>query len=181
MPPQSRDKGDGPFAFLSRRAFLKAGLVGGGVVLGAGAGLWAIRGSAPDVSGLRVLSAHRYRTLTALAHTHLPGGGPFAQGADCSAIARAFDGFLADEPQENVRNLEAALTLLEFGPLLFDHRLTTFSNLSEAERLAHWQGWMVSERLLRRQVALAFRKFLSLVFYDQPSIWPAIGYPGPVT
>ena len=32
---------------------------------------------------------------------------------------------------------------------------------------------------LQRQAATAFRKFLSLVFFDTPEVWPHIGYPGP--
>ena len=30
------------------------------------------------------------------------------------------------------------------------------------------------------QIALAFRKFMSLVFYDRPEIWPHLGYEGPM-
>jgi hypothetical protein len=94
-------------------------------------------------------------------------------------LARAFDEFLAGEPAANVRDLERALTLIELGPLIFDRRLTTFSNLAPDEQLEHWQAWITSDTLLRRQAALAFRKFFNLVFFDQPGVWPHIGYGGP--
>ena len=49
-------------------------------------------------------------------------------------------------------------------------------DLEEAERLAHFERWGTSDELLRRQVSVAFRKFLSLVFYDREEVWPEIGY-----
>ena len=37
-----------------------------------GGGLWALRGRAPKVDGLRVLDAHEYRTLQSLVEVMLP-------------------------------------------------------------------------------------------------------------
>lgn len=166
------------FAFLRRRTFLKLGLAGLSTIAAGGGGLWALRGSAPAVSGLGVLDAHRFRTLLALAQTQLPVAGPFPVGAG-ESIARLFDGFLQGEPPENVSDLKTALTLVEFGPVIFERRATTFSNLEPAERERHWRGWGESELLVRRQVALGFRKFLHTVFFDDPAVWPHLGYPGP--
>lgn len=179
--PASSGATEGLFGFLSRRRWLKLTLLGGGALIGVGGGgLLGLRGCAPSVKGLRLLGAHGYRTLTHLARTQLPRGGAFALGADDFDLARMFDNFLADEPAENVRDLQLALTLIEYGPLLFGGRLKTFSNLSATEQLAHWQSWAVSEKLLQRKVSMAFRKFFSLVFYDQPKVWPHIGYGGPL-
>ncbi len=167
------------FDFLTRRRLLGLGAAGVAVVALGGAGLALLRGSAPSVSGLRLLGAHEYRTLELLAETILPRGGAFEPGAEGMDLARAFDDFLADEPPENVRKLRTALLLFEYGPVLFEKQLVTFSNLSPAERLHHYQAWSESDALLRRQIAVAFRKFFALVFYDHESVWPGIGYPGP--
>lgn len=158
---------------MSRRRLLKLGLGAGGALLMGGGGLLALRGSAPFVDGLRILTAHEYRTMARLAEVVVPGGG----GLD---FARTFDGFLADEPPWNIDDLKRALFLLEFGPVVFDRRLTTFSNLAPAERLAHFRAWAVAPTELRRVVANAFRRFLLLVFYDQPAQWAQIGYEGPL-
>jgi hypothetical protein len=138
-----------------------------------------LRGSAPAVDGLRVLDAQRWRTLGNIARAQFPEGGAFAAGADDIDVARAFDAFLADEGPENQSDLQTALTLVEYGPVLFERRLTTFSHLDEAARVEHWRSWCDSDVLLRRQIATAFRKFILLVGYDHPKVWPAIGYPGP--
>ncbi|GMV40117.1 MAG: hypothetical protein AMXMBFR64_18330 [Myxococcales bacterium] len=169
---------------LTRRRFLKwtlRGLAGVTALAGAtGGSLLALRGCAPSVDGLTVLSDHGYRTLTALAHVVLPDGGAFPEGASTIDMARLFDGYLADEPEQNQSDLAMALHLLEFGPVLYDLRFRTFSNLTPEERLTHFEGWMTSDSLTRRKVAVAFRKFLYLVFYDQPAVWPRLGYGGPV-
>jgi hypothetical protein len=171
--------GEAPFLFLRRRTFLKLGVAGLAVV-GAGAGgLVALRGSAPQVDGLRVLTSQEHRTLQNIARAQLPPGGPFAEGADELGVARAFDAFLADEGPENQSDLKTALALVEYGPVLFERRLTTFSHLDDAAREAHWRAWCESDLLLRRQVATAFRRFILLVGFDQPRAWASIGYPGP--
>ncbi|MFW2388752.1 MAG: hypothetical protein ACN4G0_10470 [Polyangiales bacterium] len=171
---------DGLFSFLSRRRFLKMSLVAGGAVLGVGGGgLLALRGRAPEVDGLRVLDAHEYRTLQSLVEVMLPKTDAIPVDAATMDLPRAFDGFLADEPKRNIEDLQKALVLVEFGPLAFDKKLTTFSRLALAERTAHWNDWAVSDSLLRRQVSIAMRKFFNLVYFDHEVVWPHIGYPGP--
>jgi hypothetical protein len=178
--PNEASSREGLFSFLSRRRFLKVSLVAGGAVLGVGGGgLLALRGRAPNVDGLRVLDAHEYRTLQSLVEVMLPKTAGIPIDAASMDLPREFDDFLADEPEQNVRDLQKALVLIEFGPLVFDKKLTTFSRLDVAERTAHWNEWALSDNLLRRQVSIATRKFFNLVYFDQEEVWPYIGYPGP--
>lgn len=167
------------FSILSRRRFLRLSLALGGFLIAGGAGLLALRGRAPRAGRLRALTDHEFRTLGQLARALFPDGGAFPFGASDVDLARAFDAFLADEPDWNRRDLGRALFLLELGPVVFEGRLRTFSRLSPEERLAHFERWTEGGEL-RRQVATAFRKFLSLVFYDTPAVWPHIGYDGPL-
>lgn len=168
------------FAPVSRRRFLRGGLLVGGVALAASAGLLAVRGHAPSVAGLACLDDGRYRTLASLATALFPEGGAFGPGAAGRDLARAFDAFLVDEPDDERRDLERALVWLEWGPVLYARSPRTFSNLGAEARLAHFEAWATSDDPLRRQVALAFRRFLALVFYDAPEVWPHIGYDGPL-
>ena len=178
--PQNQGSSKGLFSFLSRRRFLKVSLVAGGAVLGVGGGgLLALRGSAPKVDGLRVLDAHEYKTLQNLVEVMLPKTEAIPVDVAAMDLPRAFDAFLADEPEHAVQDLRKALVLVEFGPLVFDKKLTTFSRLDVAERAEHWEGWGVSDSLLRRQVSVAMRKFFNLVYFDSEEVWPHIGYPGP--
>lgn len=168
---------------VTRRRALQWALGGVGGLVGLGGagvgGLLALRGCAPAVAGLRVLGDHGYRTFTNLVATLLPPGGAFPPGADPDRLARLFDAYLADEPEAVKDDLTLALDLLELGPVLFDARAATFSNLEPAERLAHWNGWIASDSLTRRKVHVALRKFILLVAYDDPALWAEIGWPGP--
>jgi hypothetical protein len=168
-----------PFAFLTRRRLLASGLAIAGVALAGGAIVARQTLDAPPVDGLLMLDAKRFRTLSLLAAAHLPPGGAIAHGAIELSLPRLFDAFLIDEPDENVRDLNLALTLVELGPVIFDGSMRTFSHLTDDERALHWAAWPVSGLLLRRQASAAFRKFFGLVYFDHPSVWPAIGYEGP--
>ncbi len=164
---------------FSRRRFLASLAAGGAVLLGGACGLLALRGRAPRVTGLRCLTRHEYRTLSQLALAAFPEGGAFPQGARGVDLARLFDNYLADEPEWNRNDLGKGVVLLEFGPLVYDHSFVTFSHLGTEERLAHFERWAEGS-LLQREVATALKKFLALVFYDRPEVWPSIGYDGPL-
>lgn len=177
MAAQAQPDGRGK---LGRRRVLKGVLGIAGVLAGSASGLVALRGWAPGVSGLRCLSRFEYRTVALLATALFPEGGAFALGASHFDLARRFDGYLADEPDEVQSQLKSALLLFEYGPVVYERRLVTFSHMDDAARLAHFDAWATSDGLVRRKVALALRKFLALVFYDQPEVWPSIGYGGPI-
>jgi len=171
---------EGLFSFLSRRRFLKASLVAGGAILGVGGGgLLALRGRAPSVDGLRVLDDHEYQTLQSLVQIMLPTTDEIPVDVTSMDLPRVFDAFLTGEPEHNVKDLRKALVLVEFGPLVFDKKITTFSRLPVDERTKHWNSWGTSDRLLQRQVSIAMRKFFNLVYFDHEKVWPYIGYPGP--
>lgn len=169
-------------SIFSRRRFLRVILgagAGSAALVGGAAALFSLRGRAPAVAGLRCLSDHEYRTMRQLALALFPGEGGFPVGAEGMDLARSFDAFLADEPEWNRDDLKKGLFLLEYGPVIFERRLVTFSHLPAAERLAHFERWSEGG-LVRRQLALALRRFLSLVFYDRPEVWPHLGYDGPL-
>lgn len=167
-------------SLFSRRRFLRWGLGGAGLLVTGAGGLLALRGSAAEVTGLRCLTDHEFRTFEAIAGAIIPRGGPFEPGAADAGLGRAFDDFLADEPAAQVRDVKSALLLAEYGPLLFDGRFTTLSRLSEADRVEHWAGWASSRLAARRQVSVAFRKFVAMVFYDRPEAWALVNYDGPL-
>lgn len=180
VPEGEQNARDGLFSFLSRRRFLKVSLVAGGAVLGVGGGgLFMLRGRAPNVEGLQVLDAHEYQTLESLVEIMFPRTEAIPIDVDAMDLPRAFDVFLAGEPKHNVQDLKKALVLIEFGPLVFDRRVSTFSQLDPEARFAHWSAWAASDSVLRRQVSVAMRKFFNLVFFDHAEVWPFIGYPGP--
>ncbi len=170
--------GDEPL--FTRRRFLRWGLGGAGVLVAGASGLLTLRGCAPEVAGLQCLTDHEFRTFEAVASAIIPRGGPFPEGAADMKIGHAFDAYLADEPAAQVGDVKKALLLVDYGPLLFEGRFTTFSRMDEAERVEHWAGWSSSRLAVRRQASAAFRKFVTMVFYDRPEMWARVNYPGPL-
>lgn len=169
---------ESPFSFLGRRRFLRWGLGAGGVVLAGGGTAWlSLFSVAPDAGPLAVLNDREHRTLRNLT-TAVLGHAALRKR---EVIANAFDAFLADEPPHVVSDLRTALTYIELGPVLYERRWAIFSDLSQTDRETHLRAWMESDDLTRRMVATAFRKFINLVYYDDPSAWAAIHYPGPAT
>jgi hypothetical protein len=167
-------------SIFSRRRFLGVMLgAGGATLMGGAAALFWLRGRAPAVAGLRCLTDHQFRTMRQLALALFPREAGVPVGDEDLDLARSFDAFLADEPEWNRSDLAKGLFLLEYGPVIFERRLVTFSHLPPAERLAHFERWSEGG-LVRRQLALALRRFLTLVFYDRPEVWPYIGYDGPL-
>jgi hypothetical protein len=168
------------FSVLSRRRWLRWSLTAVVVAAGGAGGLRLLRGAPSRVEGSGVLSGRELATFAALARALFPAGGAIPVGADDLDLAHAFERFLADEPPWNQADLKKALLLLELGPLLFERRFARFTRLAPEEALRHVQErWSFGPSLLRRQVVVAFRKFLALVYYDTEEVWPAIGYPGP--
>lgn len=162
---------------MRRRTLLK-GAIGTAALfaMGGTAGLALLRGCAPRAGELRCLTPNEHRTVHALATALFPTGGAFALGAATLDLAGGFDAFLADEPEDRQSDLKTALLVFEYGPLLFDHELVTFSNASEAARLAQYEAWQTSGDPVRRQIAAGLRKFLAVAFYDRPEAWAGIGY-----
>ncbi|MFN8544231.1 MAG: hypothetical protein U0807_08490 [Candidatus Binatia bacterium] len=172
--------GGADFSAVSRRWLLKYSLGAAGFALMGGAGgLLAIRGGAPAVAGLRWLTAQEHRTLAALAGALYPPSPAFPVGANDVHLVSRIDAFVADLAPWDQRDLRRAIVLLEYGPVLFERRATTFRHLAEEERAAHFARWSVSDSQLRREVAVAFRRLLALMFFDRPEVWPHVGYDGP--
>jgi hypothetical protein len=165
---------------LTRRRFLSGLAVAGGGLAAGAVGLLSLRGTAPAVEGLRVLDAHGYRTFSHLAHAAFPSLRPGGALAGAVDLARAFDGYLADEAPEAQREGQVALTLLELGPVVFERRLATFSHLPHDEAASHFAAWGHSSLALRREVASSLRRFMALLYYDTPAVWASIGYDGPL-
>lgn len=166
-------------ALLTRRRLLFTGLgLAGAGAVGAMA-VAGLRQKADSVAGLRVLTPEQHRTMRLVAAAHVPAGGAFAWSAADVDVAGLFDGFLGDQPPGDQSDAGLALDLIDFGPLLFERRWTTFADLSDAERQAHWLSWSVASQATRREIFWSFGRFIGMAVYDQAGAWPAVGYKGP--
>ncbi len=81
---------------------------------------------------------------------------------------------------ELVSPLRIALRLVEWGPFVFDRRLSRFSQLSPERQDASLTGWMTSRFEVRRLVFYALRNLAMIGYYSQPQTWSSIDYRGPL-
>ena len=166
----------------TRRGFLR--LAGSTAAFGALAQLSAPKayalGCAAAAPSDRFFDAYETEILTQLMQRMTDTGLPDAPRvrdthavATVDAVCRGLDPAVSGV-------LPLALRLFEWGPLLFDWRLSRFTQLPAAEQDASLRGWMTSRLALRRAAFLGVRNLCFMGWYSQPEVWPLIGYQGPL-
>ena len=165
---------------MKRRALLKVGLLGGGLLAVAGSGLQLIpsRRTRSPRRPLRYLDATEFAILAAAAGRIIT-----VVGADVVAIAHVVDGALEAVSPEARSDFRHLLRLLEsaLAGLLLDGRPMNFTRLGPAGQDAALKAFRDSSLVLRRTGYQALRKLCAASYYANETTWPAIGYPGPPT
>jgi hypothetical protein len=168
---------------LSRRRFLRAGLVGGALLAGAaviGRSLSGYHLDEATARRLRALSPKEYLILQAVARRVLAPDAPDAPSADAVDVAMGADAYLAKLPPPVVREVRALLQLVEHGSALFQLRGTRFSRMSPAAQDATLADWQRSSLTVRRRGFQALRTLAFLGYWRDDRTWPLIGYTGPM-
>lgn len=164
---------------VTRRGFLA--LAGGGAALTSLASLRAVPVAAFDAAGSTHFFASRDREiLTAVVERMVATGEPGAPPVRATRTMDTIDALCAGLDPAATAPLPALVRLVEWGPLLFDHRFARFSSLDDAGKDAALRGWMTSGLALRRIGFYALRNLALLGYWSQDETWPLIGYAGPL-
>jgi len=120
------------------------------------------------------LSPRTRRVVTALMDTIIPSEGPARPGAtDVNLVDRLMDWLMG--MVGTVAPLLIVCWLWEFCPL-WSGRLARFSSLSLEDRTGILEQWENSRRPLRRLALFGLKALFMAAFYNNPAVWPAIGY-----
>ncbi|HXU73242.1 MAG TPA: gluconate 2-dehydrogenase subunit 3 family protein [Polyangia bacterium] len=168
---------------LSRRGFLRAGIVGGVLLGGAaivGRSLSGYHLDAVTASRLRALSPKEYLVMQAVARRVLAADADDAPSADAVDVAGAVDTYVAKLPPAVQREVRALLQLVEHGSSLFRGRATRFTHLTPAEQDATLADWQHSSLVVRQRGFQALRTLAFLGYWRDDRTWPLIGYSGPM-
>jgi hypothetical protein len=170
---------------LDRRRFLKRGLVGGGLLLCAGALPFAFRSTLRrrPRAPLRLLSADEYAVFAAAAARLVPGDGagprwPTADALDCGGKV---DALLAEVHPDMGSDFRRLLRLFESGLLgaVVAGSPRPFTRASAADQDARLEAWRRSRFDLLRSGYQAIKRLAHASYYSSPEIYALVGYPGP--
>jgi hypothetical protein len=169
---------------ITRRQFIKAGLVGGAAL--AAAGLFYSRGpkQAPGGAVPPGLTLSERTIIAALVPAILAGALPASGAARSRAVEETVDGVgvaiagLAPAAQKELAELFMLLDLAPARALLAGV-WTGWAAAPVEDVAAFLEGWRFSRLALLRSAYAALHDLVLGAWYGNPGSWPAIGYPGP--
>jgi hypothetical protein len=164
----------------TRRQFLQVGLAGAALLAAAR----LLERPAP-MPPLRVLDPSRAAIVGALAPVVLEGSLPSGEpgrGQALREVVAGFDAALALLPSAARDEVGQLLSLLAFGParVLLAGVHVPLEEAAPRDIAAFLTRWRTSRFDLARAGYQALTQLLQAAWYDNPSSWPAIGYPGPL-
>jgi len=172
-------------ANLDRRRFLRRGLVGGALLVAAGAAPFAFRSTrmrAPR-GALRLLSPAEYSVLAAVAARIVPGSGapagwPSADALDC---AGKIDALMARVHPDVGHDFRRLLRLIEsgLGGALLAGSPRPFTRAAPDQQDARLEAWRTSRLALLRSGYQAVKRLAHATYYASPETYALVGYPGP--
>lgn len=169
---------------ITRRQFIKAGIVGGAAL--AAAGLFHSRSlkEAPAGAVPQGLTLSARAIIGALVPAILAGALPESGEARRQAVARTVDGVgvaIAGLSAAAQKELGELFALLGFAParVLLAGLWPRWEEASAADIAAFLEGWRTSRLGLLRSAYAALHDLVLGAWYGTPEAWPAIGYPGP--
>ena len=164
----------------SRRGFL--GLVGSGTALASLASLRVLPAAATPGAAIpaRFFGLRETEILTQIVERMVDTGEPGAPRVRQTRAIATIDGLCASLDPGATAPLPSLLRLVEWGPLLFEHRFARFTRLDAAAQDTALDGWMRSNLALRRMGFYALRNLSLLGYWSQDETWPLIGYAGPL-
>lgn len=165
----------------TRRGFLRlAGLGAALTALGQAGTLPGGAALAAPADGERFLDDWETELLTQLMERMVFTGEPEAPRVRDTSAVPAVDALCRQLPSEVSGQIPLLIRLFEYGPLVFDLSFSRFSRMSDADKDASLEAWMRSRIGLRRLAFTGLRNLCFFGYYNQPEVWPLIGYRGPL-
>ena len=169
---------------LTRRQFIKAGIIGGAALTAAG--IFYSRGlkEAPGDAVPHRLTLSERTIVGALVPAILAGVLPAAGEARSRAIAQTVDGVgtaiagLSAPAQQELGELFALLGAAP-GRVLVARLWPAWEAATTEEIVAFLEGWRQSRFALLRSAYAGLHDLVLGAWYGTPDAWEAIGYPGP--
>jgi len=170
---------------VSRRGFLKKGLVGGAILAGGGVlALMAAPGkrTRSPHGKLAVLSPYEYAIFSAAAARLVPGDGAAAwPSAEALQLGDELDALLARLHPAAARDFKRLLHVFESAVtgLTSSGTPLPFTRCSPAQQDRRLEAWRHARVELLRSGYQAMKRLAHALYYSSPKIYERVGYPGP--
>ena len=169
---------------ITRRQFIKAGIVGGAALTAAGIFYSRSLKEAPAGAVPQGLTLPGRAIVAAIVPVVLAGALPASGEARRQAVARTVDGVgvaIAGLSAAAQKELSELFSLLGIAParVLLAGLWPSWEQASAAEVAAFLQGWRESRFALLRSAYAGLHDLVLGAWYGTPDTWERIGYPGP--
>lgn len=128
---------------------------------------------------LRIFSARQADVLNAVIERMVDSGDSSMPAVQQTRAIEIIDWTLTHVDEAVQTQLQWLLTLFQFGPPIFDGRLSTFTSLSPEDKDDYIRGWANSRFETRRLAFRALKNLSMLGYYADDSTWRGIHYDGP--
>jgi len=175
---------DAEIRALSRRRFLKYGLVTGAATVTVLGGAFALlarspKDDQPKPANIVALSSSEYHLFNAVCAASLPAAGN-AQGLagwETLPVLANIDALVASVPAYARGDVATALKLLDLAPITaHGKRFTDLSVADAQDVLRHWNAGGE----IRRAISNLVRKLAYVAYWQEGTTWPAVEFDGPV-
>ncbi|MEC5163654.1 MULTISPECIES: hypothetical protein [unclassified Janthinobacterium] len=168
---------------ISRRSFLKVGVVGALVLAGGGAVYRLVRGPTPP--GRFVLDGAAGAALAAIAPAMLGSAvpaGPAPRAAAVAAVSERVNQAILGLPLATQQEVQDLFGLLALAPA---RRFVAgvpggWAEATPAQLAAFLQSWRTHRFAALQSAYHALHDLVIGAWYSDPGNWAAIGYPGPI-
>ncbi|MDX1803319.1 MAG: transcriptional initiation protein Tat [Alcanivorax sp.] len=164
---------------LSRRGFLRAGVLGG-MALTTGCAHLMGRRDAPTKVKYRSLSRDEVRVITRLTEVLLPTA-QFGLPSSTQVVptVQNLDTMAARMPPQTRELLGMAIWMFEHRPMV-SFKFSSFSGLSDDKALAYVNA-MQEGAFFERGLMTTLKALITLNYWRDERTWPGLEYRGPVT
>lgn len=121
-----------------------------------------------------IFSNKEKQILTAIAETLFPEGGKIPYSALEMGVSVKIESFIQNLPEDSQRGLKLLLHLINLTPIITHFR--TFLKLDLKSRQKFFEKWENSWFLAKRNIAMAIKGIVCLVYYNSPEVQKIIGY-----
>lgn len=174
-----------PLSRLTRRGFLRYGLIGSAALAAAAAGGFAILrrspvDSLPVAEGIRNLSAGEHHLFRRAIEVLLPTAGTALTPVEDVPVLANIDHMMGLLPAHVRTELGTGLALFDNAAVVSGLHGRRFVDLDDQAAVAYFDAWSRGHSI-QRALNTVIKQFVYTAYWREPVTWPPVEFDGPVS